>query len=62
VNVSSLTLDQLVKVRILLRQLTKYLQNAENEGGPVKLPGLFDANLMPTGREVCQATGIIALG
>jgi len=44
--VSGVTLDQLVKVRILLRQLLKYLQNAGK--GPASMSGLFDANLMPT--------------
>jgi hypothetical protein len=38
----------LVKVRILLRQLTKYLQNAGNQKGPTSVSRLFVANLMPT--------------
>jgi hypothetical protein len=47
VTAARLTLDQLVKVRILLRQLKKYLQNAGKGGGPALSLGFFDANLMP---------------
>jgi hypothetical protein len=44
VNVSILSLDQLVLVRIQVRQLEKYLQMAEKVECPALVPGIFDAN------------------
>ncbi len=46
VTAARLTLDQLVQVRILVRQLPNYLQNAGLSKGPAAEPGLFTATVL----------------